>query len=208
MRSRMKCVLSTRSATSSASTARIFSASTSSASSLSVIVFIWVYIDSSGPAEISEVSWVNWNPSTWAGVPIRFSTRSMSLTIVLGSHIVEGTRVDLDRVMVADIDVQGFLVDLGRIDPARQHERGIHRPAPVLGQERAGEVDQAVEEEHDAVLIAIALAGEDPVCHQRMIGINGQAVDPFLRGRDGIDGTRSGPRSRRSLRRPAPHPRP
>ncbi len=86
--------------------------------------------------------------------------------------------------MVADIDVQGFLVDLGRVDPARQHERGIHRAAPVLGQERAGEVDQAVQEEHDAVLIAIALAGEDPVCHQGMVVSNGQAVDPFLGSRD------------------------
>ena len=37
----------------------------------------------------------------------------------LGLDIVERPQVHLDRIAFAYIDVQGFLVDLGRIDPAR-----------------------------------------------------------------------------------------
>ena len=53
---------------------------------------------------------------------------------VLCLCIEKCTQVEFERVTAAHIHVQGFLVDLRRIDPACQHKRCIHRPAPGLGQ--------------------------------------------------------------------------
>ena len=86
MRSRRKCVVRTRSATSSASTARIFSASTEFRLELvghGLHLGVHGLERSRGDIRgvMRELEPFHLTPV----VPIRFSTRSMSLTMVLGS---------------------------------------------------------------------------------------------------------------------------
>ncbi len=107
---------------------------------------------------------------------------------VFWAGVGETTLVDLQRVAVADIDVETLLIDLDRIYPGRQDKRCIHRPAPGLREVGPGEVDQPIQEEHNTVLVTIALPAEDTVCNQGMVLCNRQAVDSVIERPDRLPG--------------------
>jgi len=73
-----------------------------------------------------------------------------------------------------------LLVDLRGIDPRGKDKRGIHGSAPRFREKRPRKVDQAVQEEHDAVLVAVTLPGKDAVRKHGVLVCDGQAEDAVV----------------------------
>ena len=65
--------------------------------------------------------------------------------------------VQRGRIRRHDIEVVGLLVDFVRIDAGRQDERRVHQPAAFVREERAGKVDEAVQEEDHGIFVAVAV---------------------------------------------------
>ncbi len=65
--------------------------------------------------------------------------------------------VELLRIVRNDIHIVGLVVDLGRIDAGRHDQGCIHAPTTLIRQELSAKVQKSVHEQHNAVLITIAL---------------------------------------------------
>ena len=76
-----------------------------------------------------------------------------------------GRVVEPHRVGIQHVDVVGLLVDFVWIDACREDEGRVHQSAPFVRQERAGEVDEGVEEQDHGVFVSVAVpsAGGDQV---------------------------------------------
>src|SRR3989441_3625076 len=83
-----------------------------------------------------------------------------------------GRIVERQRVRGQQVDVVRLLVDFVWIDACREDEGRVHQPAPFVRQERAGEVDEGVEEQDHGVFVSVAVppAGGDQVgmCEARV----------------------------------------
>ena len=75
-----------------------------------------------------------------------------------GMRLVQGGFVKIPMVKPTRIDVQRLLVPLGGVQTGGQHERSVHLAAPICRQDVTAEIQQTVHEQHDGVLIAVAVA--------------------------------------------------
>jgi len=84
--------------------------------------------------------------------------------------------VELSGVLTHDIHVVRLVVNLCGVDPRGHHKRRIHFRAALVGQELFREVEQTVQKEHHTVLVAVALALNRVVDHQRVCISDSEAV--------------------------------
>ena len=76
---------------------------------------------------------------------------------VLGAGVGEGGLKKLQGIDRSQIQVVSLLVHLRRIENGGHDQAGVHLPTPFRGKIGHGEVDQGIHEQHDAVLIPIAV---------------------------------------------------
>ena len=65
--------------------------------------------------------------------------------------------VEIPLVEPSRVNVERFLVDLGRVESRGQHQRCVHLSASIGRQNVSTEVQQTVHQEHDSIFIAVAI---------------------------------------------------
>ena len=80
---------------------------------------------------------------------------------VLGAGVGEGGLVELQGIDRSQIQVMSLLVHLRRVENGGHDQTGVHLPTPFRGKVGHGEVYQGIHEQHDAVLVPIAVS---PLC--------------------------------------------
>jgi len=114
------------------------------------------------------------------------------LDLVRVGH-VEGRLVELAGILPDDVHVVRLVVDLRGVDPRGHDQRRVHLSAALVREERLAEVEQAVHEEHDAVLVSVTLGDVDSVRDERVRLLDGETVrmigvaPDVLNRLDGID---------------------
>ena len=77
---------------------------------------------------------------------------------VLGAGVGEGGLVELQGIDRGQIQVMSLLVHLRRVENGGHDQTGVHLPTPFRGKVGHGEVYQGIHEQHDAVLVPIAVS--------------------------------------------------
>ncbi|VVB92801.1 Uncharacterised protein [uncultured archaeon] len=97
--------------------------------------------------------------------------------LVLGCCLVK-----FKRIPEKHIHIMRLLIDLVGIDARGQHKRCIHLATALVREVRAREIEEAIHQEHYAVLVAVALEGSNSRANEAVMGVHCQVIHIFIMG--------------------------